>query len=173
MKTETWRDVPSVPGYAASSYGRVMCKPFKAVTANGATRSYGGKPWNGTWDEKTNRFVLYFRGKNYKVAALVCEAFHGPRPDGMVCMHLDENSRNNRPENLAWGFQMENLNAAGFLKYCKTDKRARKGNVLSDEQIREIRRRGETEVRAALAREFGVSACHVSNICAGRARPNA
>jgi hypothetical protein len=34
-------------------------------------------------------------------------------------MHLDENSRNNRPENLAWGTQKENLNAPQFLEYCK------------------------------------------------------
>jgi hypothetical protein len=34
-------------------------------------------------------------------------------------MHLDENSKNNRPENLAWGTQKENLNAPGFIEYCK------------------------------------------------------
>jgi hypothetical protein len=38
----------------------------------------------------------------------------------MVCMHLDENSRNNKPENLAWGTQKENLNAPGFIDYCKS-----------------------------------------------------
>ncbi len=62
---------------------------------------------------------MLYRGKTYKVARLVCEAFHGSAPSGKpVCMHLDEYSRNNRPDNLRWGTQKENLNAPGFLTYC-------------------------------------------------------
>jgi hypothetical protein len=34
-------------------------------------------------------------------------------------MHLDENAANNRADNLAWGTQRENLNAPGFLEYCR------------------------------------------------------
>lgn len=73
----------------------------------------------GQWDGK--RYLYARRGnKTLKVARLVCEAFHGSPPDGSsVCMHMDENSRNNRPENLAWGTQKENLNAPGFIEYCK------------------------------------------------------
>lgn len=55
-----------------------------------------------------------------KVSRLVCEAFNGPAPEGKnVCMHIDENSRNNQPANLAWGTQKENLNAPKFIAYCK------------------------------------------------------
>jgi hypothetical protein len=51
---------------------------------------------------------------------MVCEAFHGTPPEGKnYCLHIDENSRNNRPENLKWGTQKENLNAPGFLAYCR------------------------------------------------------
>ena len=35
-------------------------------------------------------------------------------------MHLDENAANNRASNLRWGTQKENLNAPGFLDYCRT-----------------------------------------------------
>jgi hypothetical protein len=82
-------------------------------------RQYGGEPTFGQWDG--SRFIYPRRGyKTLKVARLVCEAFHGPSPaDKPVCMHLDENARNNRPENLAWGTQKENLNAPGFLAYCR------------------------------------------------------
>jgi hypothetical protein len=61
------------------------------------------------------------RGKTYKVARLVCEAFNGPSSEEKnVCMHLDENSGNNSLDNLAWGTQKENLNAPGFIAYCHT-----------------------------------------------------
>lgn len=81
-------------------------------------RPYGGLPTFGQWDGE--RFIYQIRGKTYKVARLICEAFNGtPTDERNVCMHLDENSRNNTPANLAWGTQKENLNAPGFIKYCK------------------------------------------------------
>ena len=83
------------------------------------TRQYGGWPTEGQWDG--TRYVYSRKGfKTQKVARLVCEAFNGPVPfEGAVCMHVDENARNNRPTNLAWGTQKENLNAPGFLEYCR------------------------------------------------------
>jgi hypothetical protein len=81
-------------------------------------RMYGGKIITGQWDGA--RFIHRWRGKTRKVARLVCEAWNGPPGEGQVCMHLDEDASNNRPENLAWGSQRENLNAPGFIAYCKT-----------------------------------------------------
>lgn len=49
-------------------------------------------------------------------------------------MHLNENAADNRPGNLAWGTQKENLNAPGFIAYCKrrtgNDNPHRKGIAL-------------------------------------------
>lgn len=115
---ELWRVVPSMPELLASSMGRIMIAPY--IHDDGpVTRQYGGWPTTGQWDG--DRYIYARRGyKTQKVARLVCEAFNGMPPfDGAVCMHLDENSRNNRPTNLAWGTQKENLNAAGFIEYCK------------------------------------------------------
>ena len=112
--------MPSAPDVLASSLGRVQVAPHSKPMPWGGQRTYGGAPTFGAWIEKDRRFAWHLRGKNYKIARLVCEAFHGPPPDPRsVCMHLDENSRNNRPENLAWGTQKENLNAPGFLDYCR------------------------------------------------------
>lgn len=58
-------------------------------------------------------------GKTFKVARLVCEAFHGPPPFELaVVMHRDDDPANNRPDNLKWATQKENLNAPQFLAYC-------------------------------------------------------
>lgn len=116
---ETWRVVPSVPDLLASSEGRIMVTPRRETVPNGGERCYGGTPTTGSWDG--TRFIYQFRGRTYKVARLVCEAFSGKPPEGRnVCMHLDEDSRNNKASNLAWGTQKENLNAPGFLKYCRS-----------------------------------------------------
>ena len=95
-----------------------MVAPYITEMHNGKKRTYGGEPTFGQWDG--TRFIYPFRGKTYKVHRLVCEAFNGTPPEGAVCMHLDEDSRNNRPGNLRWGTQKENLNAPGFIAYCKS-----------------------------------------------------
>lgn len=47
--------------------------------------------------------------KHYAVHVLVCEKFHGPRPDATwLVRHLDGDRFNNHACNLAWGTQKEN-----------------------------------------------------------------
>ena len=87
---EQWRAIPSLPDYIASSHGRVMRLPWGGRMPYGGNKPYGGTPTFGTWSPTDNRFILQYRGKTYKVARLICEAFHGPAPlDKPVCMHLD------------------------------------------------------------------------------------
>ena len=115
---EIWRSVPSLEGVLVSSHGRVMRAPFQSENPRAGNKQWGGVPTHGSWDGF--RYIWRAHGKTFKVARLVCEAFNGPPPfDGAVCMHQDENSSNNAPTNLAWGTQKENLNAPGFIEYCK------------------------------------------------------
>lgn len=113
---EEWRIVPSDSTLLASSAGRIMIALYSSLIVR---QEYGGEPTSGQWDGA--RYIYGRKGfKTKKVARLVCEAFHGAPPnDDSVCMHLDENARNNKPENLAWGTQKENLNAPEFLQYCR------------------------------------------------------
>jgi HNH endonuclease len=116
---EIWRDVPSVPGILVSSEGRLMYLPHREPMPKGGTRPYGGQPTFGIWNQSVGRFIAIIGGKSFKIHRLVAEAFHGPAPfEGAVVMHLDENSANNRPSNLRWGTQKENMNAEGYLAYC-------------------------------------------------------
>jgi hypothetical protein len=94
---------------------------------NGAMRWYRSKPTPGYRADMSGlagyRMILRIGGlgKTFKIARLVCEAFHGPAPfERAVVMHLDDNPGNNRPENLKWGTQKENLNAPQFIAYCRS-----------------------------------------------------
>jgi HNH endonuclease len=118
---EVWKLVPSHPELEASSFGRIRVIPYKVPVPNGGFRMCGGFSTKGQWDGK--RFIYNRGGKNktLKVARLVCEAFNGPAPEGTnVCMHKDEDARNNTPDNLVWGTQKLNLNFPKFLKYCSS-----------------------------------------------------
>lgn len=117
----TWIIVPSYPHIEVSDEGLVRAVPFIGTMPHGGPRSYGGGPgYPGAWAKDAKRYIIRSRGKTLKIAQLVCEAFHGPAPEGKPnVLHRDENSRNNRPDNLYWGTQKENLNAPGFIAYCK------------------------------------------------------
>jgi hypothetical protein len=124
---EEWRPVPSYLGVTASSFGRIKLPDSTAKMPHGGMREYKTKPIFGTKTKasKTARHeyfgVMSSKFGNLKVHRLVCEAFHGPPPDGKpFVLHADENALNNRPENLSWGSQKENLNASGFIEYCKS-----------------------------------------------------
>ena len=70
------------------------------------------------------------------VATLVCSAFHGPRPksingDRFVdCMHLNGDSLDNRPENLAWGTHAENMNEPNCRRRISEGNQFRNGWVV-------------------------------------------
>lgn len=127
MEDEKWLPVPSKPGLMASSFGRVLLPGSKAKMPYGGEREYIPKPTLGvvTKSSKTARHKYYGlnnkRYGNIKVHRAVCEAFHGSPPfPKSVVIHIDEDALNNRPENLKWGTQKENLNMPGYLEYCKS-----------------------------------------------------
>jgi hypothetical protein len=124
---EHWKPVLSKPGVIASSWGRIKLPDGVAKMPNGGVRRYQPKPIYGvkTKASKTARheYMGIFNKKfgNMKIHRLVCEAFHGLAPfNRAVVLHLDENALNNRPENLRWGTQKENLNMPNFIEYCKS-----------------------------------------------------
>lgn len=114
-----WRPIPSLPEYLACHDGSVMRIPYSAKgPMERGIRVYGGKPRKGSLIE--GRPTITFKGKNYRVSRLICEAFHGPAPSGKaVVMHLNDNPTDNRASNLKWGTQKENLNTETFKEYCR------------------------------------------------------
>jgi hypothetical protein len=120
------KPIQSIEGAYANELGQVKMPECEAVMPNGGVRKYKTKWIYGTRTKASKSarheyMGLLYRGRNYKIHRLVCEAFHGPQPtDKPVVIHLDEDATNNRPENLKWGTQKENLNAPGFIEYCKS-----------------------------------------------------
>ena len=122
----TIKPIPSIPGAFANDEGKIKLPECRAKMPTGVTRVYKTKWILGSKRRasKTARHEYYgvlYRGKNYKIHRLVCEAFHGPAPEGKnVVLHLDEDATNNRPCNLRWGTQKENLNMPKFVEYCQS-----------------------------------------------------
>lgn len=116
---EVWRQVPlsiASNDFEASSWGRVRLKrKWRGIPPYGYVR--GGNPRTGSVYKIGDyaRYQLNTKAGCYLVSRLICAAFHGlPPADKPKCLHVDENGLNNRPENLKWGTQEENLNAPGF-----------------------------------------------------------
>lgn len=131
VSREIWKPVPSEPGVHASTWGRILQRPGYAPLPNGGFRLYTPEPRFGQVAKASKaaaheyRHIMLrrwgeVRQRPRKVHQLVCEAFHGPKPfPEAVVIHLDEDALNNRPENLRWGTQKENLNMPKYKEYLK------------------------------------------------------
>jgi hypothetical protein len=121
---EQWRVVPSKPDIEASSWGRIKRKSRVGKMPHGGARMYAALPTYGCVRKSNKAASHTYKGYHYrgignvKVHRMVCEAFHGSAPAGKpYVLHLDENAHNNRPENLKWGTQKENLNMPKHRQY--------------------------------------------------------
>lgn len=124
---ELWKPVPSLPGIMASNEGRLLLPPRYAPLPNGGFRQYSPEPTAGVVRRASpsasySYRAIYAKGfGNIRVHRAVCEAFHGPAPfEGAVVIHMDEDAHNNRPENLKWGTQQENLNMPRVKEYHRS-----------------------------------------------------
>lgn len=101
MDVEVWKDVVGFDGrYQVSSHGRVLSNIGnpKILAASDKGRGYLGVNLSDNGVVKTKT-----------VHSIVAEAFIGPRPDGLVVDHRDEDKRNNHSENLRYITNIENI----------------------------------------------------------------
>jgi len=108
---EKWLPVVDFPDYEVSSMGRVKSinpRQGSRAAQNGGILA-GYKSRINTSYERWS-VSLRKNGKTYyaKIHRLVLDAFIGPAPSGMVCLHINGDSLDNRIENLRWGTQKEN-----------------------------------------------------------------
>lgn len=113
--TEEWRSVPGYEGiYEASNKGRVRSLDRVIVQRHGISRRFQGKILNPTIRSRSYKYQCVNLAKDTvhtftPVHHVICLTFNGPKPfPEAVCRHLDDNSENNVPENLAWGTVLDN-----------------------------------------------------------------
>jgi len=118
--------IAAIPGALAREDGMIKLPDSIASMPNGGTRVYRTKWKRGvrTKASKTARHEYYglvYKGRNYKVHRLICEAFHGPATSECpIVIHRNENALDNHADNIRWGTQKENLNMPGFVEYCRS-----------------------------------------------------
>ncbi len=136
---ETWKKCPGFDLYEVSSYGRVksMIREEERILTQAVDDGfYSVMLWSPDGPKR--------RG----VARLVCEAFNGPPPKKRSeVRHIDGKRWNNYASNLAWA-------PHSAVSVCR----------LTEDQVREIRRRLKKETGIKLAREFKVTPTTISFI---------
>lgn len=91
-----------------AAQGRVwLPDPGHIVCPDGAILGPEGGPVVG-YVGKGGRRLISIGGKTMLAAWVVCEAFHGPRPEGMQAAHEDGNPLNDTPANLSWKTPRDN-----------------------------------------------------------------
>lgn len=108
---ETWKPVVGFEDtYEISSEGNLRSLD-RVVGGPRGDRTWKGRPVKGVVGSGGYRRAALCRGERKRYVtfhALVLETFIGPRPEGMVCRHLNGNPLDNRLENLRWGTPEEN-----------------------------------------------------------------
>lgn len=98
-----WRDVPGLDFYQVSKTGEVR----RLAHTDSIGRHLAAKTLAGTVNPQG--YVIHLiKGRQRRAHHLVLEAFVGPRPEGLECLHDNDDPADNRLENLRWGTRREN-----------------------------------------------------------------
>lgn len=151
------KKIPSAPLYSAGEDGHVYGQDGRRLRAAAHSTGY-------------LRVAIYVgtMRRNRYVHHLVAEAFHGPRPAGLVCRHLNSDPHDNRPSNVVYGTARENIHDQIALGTRPRGERI-VWTTLSDTQVVEARRRvASGEKQNVIARELGVSKCSINRAVTGQ-----
>lgn len=111
--SEEWRPVVGFEGYyEVSNLGRVRSLDRFVNNGSGSFLK-PGRVLAGSRDARDGRHRVGLMVDGHltmrTVAPLVLEAFVGPRPPGMDCLHNNGDATDDRPINLRWGTVSDNL----------------------------------------------------------------
>lgn len=138
---EIWKDVVGYEGlYQVSNLGRVKSLARTIISTS---------KWGGIWKYQTKGIILkqyknkYWmvdlckdgKPKHFLVHRIEYEAFYGKIPEGMQVNHIDENTFNNRLDNLNLLTPSENINWGTRNERVRIKKLGKKGKLSNKNNI--------------------------------------
>lgn len=170
-----FRHCQSWPGYCAGSDGSLWScihrydrkkQPWRKLKPR---RDRYGYLLVNVWHAQSGKL------QRRRVHAIVCEAFHGPRPEGLDCCHNDGTRDNNVPSNLRWDTvsgNMADMLRLGTYNHNRNYQRGEKSHraKLTNAQVAELRSLAGQLSARELSERFGISYCYTFDILANRCR---
>lgn len=139
------RPIRGFPGYLVGTDGSVWTRwKIRGRKGQRGVESYIGesvakmKPRDHDgryWTIALRKDGRYFY---FLIHRLVLETFVGPCPEGMECLHADDDGKNNRLRNLRWGTRKENVADMirhGLFKATEAAAVANRGRKHSPERV--------------------------------------
>lgn len=166
--TEVWKAIPSLPGYEASSIGRIRSTDRAVlVTAKGktTTRRQSGKIRKACGNGSGYLHLHITKNTHHYVHRLVAEAFLGPIPTGMWVCHNDGNPANNAADNLR--YDTAKNNEADKRKHGTRKPETSHFASLTELQVRAIRELNSKFSQSELSKIFSVSQPTISRVLTG------
>lgn len=118
---ERWQAIPDTEGlYEASTYGNI--RSHKTATAGrkgGLLKLSKGRLGYLTVKLHTPQ---YLKGRTFSVHDLIMRTFAGPRPEGLVICHWDDNPENNHWGNLRYDTRENNRMDGKFNRHPETQR---------------------------------------------------
>lgn len=147
-----WLPISEFPNYEISDAGIVRRIDTKKIIAQNTKK--GKHPYKRVHlsHEGVAKYVLVHR--------LVLRAFVGECPEGMQCLHDDDDPTNNRLSNLSWGTPKKNHETID--RNGENNGRCK----LTPEDVIAIR--ASTELHSVLAEIYGVASGYISQIKKGK-----
>lgn len=110
---EEWRAVVGWEGsYEVSNLGSVRTVTREVIRSDGVVQTRKARTLKPTVMNSGHLRVGFSESAKtwaYLVHRLVCEAFHGPAPEGKpLALHWDDNPGNNKATNIYWGDYVDN-----------------------------------------------------------------
>lgn len=149
------RACPSYPGYLASEDGDIYSVALCEIPR--LLKGYFQRYWvigitiNG---------VVKMTKKHHMIA----DAFHGPKPEGLIVRHLNDDRKDNRPQNLCYGTHKDNsadkARNRGTSKFYQGPRRRH----LSRFEAQEIRKIKHQMTLSEAAGIYGVTPTTISKI---------
>lgn len=161
------REVPGFDGYYADEGGAI----YSALT--GQPVKLKPRLDRGYWVVTIKAGPGVLKRRKVPVHRMVCAAFHGPATtDRPIARHLDDNTSNNTPGNLAWGTHADNASDAKRNGRLGCGMLARRRKLTEDEAVAIIAKARAGVSSRRIAEEYGIHYTYVQHLQSGRTWPH-